>query len=236
MAAETVPSLDQAFGGQSPDAIVQDLWQRMVTQHPLEMGLVFLVLGLVFLLYGYKLYKILVSVVFAGIGGLVGLLIGVHFGAPGWLAALIGAFLLGILAWPLFRIGWGILGGMVFAAVAWPFAMALTQSVVPAYILAAVAFIAGMILTTMLMRPLIIISTATSGAATLVTGVLLMLIRWPEVNEPVKAALESKPYLFIVLVALPAILGAILQWRDTSGAKPAAKKSARKSDDDEGDE
>jgi len=149
--------------------------------------------------------------------------------------ALIGAVVLGLLAWPLFRIGWGILGGMVFAAVAWPFAVALTQSVVPAYILAAVAFIAGMILTTMLMRPLIIISTATSGAATLVTGVLLMLIRWPAVNEPVKAALESKPYLFIVLVALPAILGAILQWRDTSGARPAAKKSVRKSDD-EGDE
>ncbi len=235
MAAETVPSLDQAFGGQSPDAIVQDLWQRMITQHPLEMGLVLLVLGLVFLLYGYKLYKILVSVVFAGIGGLVGLLIGVHFGAPGWLLALIGAVVLGILAWPLFRIGWGILGGAIFAAIALPLAVAATNSPVLGYILAAVAFIAGMVLTMMLMRPLIIISTATSGAATLVTGVLLMLIRWPEVNEPVKAALESKPYLFIVLVALPAILGAILQWRDTSGARPAAKKSVRKSDD-EGDE
>ena len=236
MAAETVPLLEQALGGQSPEGIAQELWQRMMFQHPLEMGLVFLVLGLVFLLYGYKLYKILVSVVFAGIGGLVGMLIGVHFGAPGWLIGLIGAIVLGILAWPLFRIGWGILGGAVFAAIALPFAVALTQSPVLGYTLAAVAFIAGMVLTIVLMRPLIIISTSISGAATLVEGVLLMLIRWPSAGDPIRAALESKPYLFVVLVALPAILGAILQWRDTAGAKPAAKKSARKSDDDEGDE
>jgi hypothetical protein len=233
VAAETVPSLEQAFGGQSPEGIAQELWQRMVTQHPLEMGLVFLVLGLVFLLYGYKLYKILVSVVFAGIGGMVGVLIGVHFGAPGWLIGLIGAIVLGILAWPLFRIGWGILGGAIFGAIALPLAVAMTNSPVLGYTLAAVAFIAGMVLTIVLMRPLIIISTSISGAATLVEGVLLMLIRWPSAGDPVRAELESKPYLFVVLVALPAILGAILQWRDTAGAKPAAKKSARKADDDD---
>jgi hypothetical protein len=235
VAAETVPSLDQAFGGQSPDAIAQDLWQRMITQHPLEMGLVFLVLGLVFLLYGYKLYKILVSVVFAGVGGIGGVVLGAYLGAPGWLLGLIGAIVLGILAWPLFRIGWGILGGAVFAAIALPMAVAMTNSPVLGYTLAGVAFIAGMVLTIMLMRPLIIISTSISGAATLVEGVLLMLIRWPSAGDPIRAELESKPYLFVVLVALPAVLGAVLQWRDTSGTRPAAKKSGRKADDD-GDE
>ena len=58
-----IPSLDTAM---------QYVWQRLAGLHPLEAGLLLVPLGLVFLLYGFRLYKWLVSVVFAGIGASVG--------------------------------------------------------------------------------------------------------------------------------------------------------------------
>ena len=56
----------------SLDALMRNLWDRFHALSPLEAGLLVLPIGLVFLLYGFKLYKWLVSLVFAGIGaGLV---------------------------------------------------------------------------------------------------------------------------------------------------------------------
>jgi hypothetical protein len=45
--------------------------------------------------------------------------------------------------------------------------------------------------------------------------------------------LKAKPYLLAVLVAIPAALGFVLQWRDTGGkAKAAAKKKKASEEQD----
>jgi hypothetical protein len=210
-----IPSLDTA---------VQYVWQRLGALHPLEAGLLLLPVGLVFLLYGFKLYKWLVSVVYAGIGAAAGAALAAYLGWEVLLGTIAGALLLGLLAWPLHRLGWGLLGAALFGGAAVLVMQTQTPSVAYTAIVAAVAFIGGFILTFVLMRPIIILVTSVIGAAVVVQGALRLSLIQPAFGDPVCSMLEAKPYLLAILVALPALLGFIIQWRDTAGKGKAAAK------------
>ena len=210
-----IPSLDTAM---------QYVWQRLGALHPLEAGLLLLPVGLVFLLYGFRLYKWLVSVVFAGIGASVGAALAAYLGWEVFLGMIAGALLLGLLAWPLHRVGWGLLGGAMFGGAA--VLVMQTQTPNVAYIAAVgvAAFVGGFILTLLVMRPLIILVTSVIGAAVVVQGALRLSLIQPAFGDPVCSTLEAKPYLLAILVAIPALLGFIIQWRDTGGRGKAAAK------------
>jgi hypothetical protein len=211
-----IPSLETAM---------QYVWQRLGALHPLEAGLLLLPVGLVFLLYGFKLYKWLVSVVYAGIGASVGAALAVHLGWDVILGTIAGALVLGLLAWPLHRVGWGLLGGAFFGGATVLLMKMQTPNVAYIAVVAGIAFIGGLLLTLVLMRPLIIFVTSVFGAAVLVLGALRLSLIQPAFGDPVCTTLEAKPYLLAILVAIPALLGFIIQWRDTAGkGKAAAKK------------
>jgi len=212
-------------------AVQEYVWQRLAALHPLEAGLLLLPLGLVFLLYGFKLYKWLVSVVYAGVGAAAGTALAAYMGWEMILGMLAGALLLGLLAWPLHRVGWGLLGAALFGGAAVILMRAQTPNVTYIAAVAGVAFIGGFILTLVLMRPLIILVTSVIGAAVVVMGALRLSLIQPVFGDPVLRTLEAKPYLLAILVALPALLGFILQWRDTGGKGKAAGK--KKAEEDE---
>jgi hypothetical protein len=209
-----IPSLDTA---------VQYVWQRLGALHPLEAGLLLLPVGLVFLLYGFKLYKWLVSVVYAGIGAAAGAALAAYLGWEVLLGTIAGA-LLGLLAWPLHRVGWGLLGGAMFGGAAVLLMKMQTPNVAYITAVAGAAFIGGLLLTLVLMRPIIILVTSVIGAAVVVQGALRLSLIQPAFGDPVCSMLEAKPYLLAILVALPALLGFIIQWRDTAGKGKAAAK------------
>lgn len=209
----------------SLDALMRNLWDGFYALSPLEAGLLLVPMGLVFLLFGFKLYKLLVSLVFAGIGAGLG---GALAACVGWSAILgmvAGALVLGLLAWPLHRIAWGFLGGAILGGAAVLLLSARSQDPILLAIVATVIFAGGFILTLLLMRPLIILVTAILGAAVLVQAILRLSLLAPSFGDPVASMLQAKPYLLAILVAIPAALGFLLQWRDTSAA---AKASSRK--------
>ena len=158
-AAVAIPSLD---------ALMRNLWDRFHALSPLEAGLLLLPIGLVFLLYGFKLYKLLVSVVFAGIGAGLGGALAAYLGWNVILGTIAGALVLGLLAWPLHRIAWGLLGGAILGGAAVLLVSARSQDPILLAIVATVIFAGGFILTLLVMRPLIILVTAILGAAVLV--------------------------------------------------------------------
>jgi hypothetical protein len=210
-----IPSLDTAM---------QYVWQRLAGLHPLEAGLLLLPVGLVFLLYGFRLYKWLVSVVYAGIGAAAGAALAAYLGWEVLLGVIAGSLLLGLLAWPLHRVGWGLLGGAMFGGAAVLLMKIQTPNVAYIAAVAGAAFIGGLLLTLVLMRPIIILVTSVIGAAVLVHGALRLSLIQPAFGDPVCSTLEAKPYLLAILVALPALLGFIIQWRDKAGKGKAAGK------------
>jgi hypothetical protein len=215
------------------DSAVQHVSQRLSAMHPLEAGLLLLPIGLVFLLYGFKLYKWLISVVYAGIGAVAGTALAAYLGWDVILGMIAGALVLGLLAWPLHRAGWGLLGGAVFGVAAALLMRTQTPNVTYTAIVAGVAFVGGSILTFLLMRPLIILVTSVLGAAVLVQGALRLSLIQPVVGDPVMRTIEDKPYVAAILVALPALVGFILQWRDTAGKAKAPPKKKKAEDAEE---
>lgn len=215
------------------DALMRDACDRFHALSPLEAGLLLVPMGLVFLLYGFKLYKLLVSLVFAGIGAGLGGALAAGVGWSAMLGMIAGALVLGLLAWPLHRIAWGLLGGAILGGAAVLLVSARSQDPILLAIVATVIFAGGFILTLLVMRPLIILVTAILGAAVLVQAILRLSLLWPSFGDPVAAMLQAKPYLLALLVALAAALGFLLQWRDTGGkAKAAAKKKKASEEQD----
>ena len=222
--AVVVPSLE---------ALMQNLWDRFYALSPLEAGLLLVPIGLVFLLFGFKLYKLLVSLVFAGIGAGLGVALAACAGWSAILGMVAGALVLGLLAWPLHRIAWGLLGGAILGGAAVLLVSARSQDPILLAIVATVIFAGGFTLTLLVMRPLIILVTAILGAAVLVQAILRLSLLWPSFGDPVAAMLQAKPYLLAILVALAAALGFVLQWRDTSAAAKASSKKKKAAAEEE---
>jgi hypothetical protein len=210
------------------DALMQDLWRETLAVHPLEAGLLVLPVGLAFLLYGFRLYKWLVIVVYTAIGLFAGLALAAWLGFNPILCVIAGAIVLGVLAWPLHRAAWAVLGGAFFAALAAIFMLAQTREGWPVGVVAAAAFIGGLIATLLLMRPLIIIVTACCGAVLVVQALLRLALLVPPFEDPIRAVFLAGPLALGSLVVIQAVLGIFLQWRDTAGTTPAGMKPARK--------
>lgn len=211
---------------------VDTVWGQLCAQYPLAAALVLIPLGLAFLLYGYRVYKALVILTFAIVGGLIGMILGAHFGLLGLaaLAGLVGgALVFGFLGWPLHRIGWGLLGGVVAAVVFAGFA-AMAGVTVHAYlfIIAGLAFVLGVVLTIWLFKPVLIIVTSLMGAALLVEGAMRLAVRAPSFGEPIYQFLKANNYVLAVVLLVLAGVGALLQWCDTRGGAGGAERRPKK--------
>ncbi len=207
----------------SQGSAVQDfaaqVWERLPSGYALETAIVLVPLGLAFLLYGFRMYRWLVVVAYAAVGAVAGLMAAQWFGVSGLVCGVVGAIVLGILAWPLHRLGWGLLGGGLLGAAAVAAAgTAGVQGQVPLILIGSVAFLGGMLLTMLIMKPIIILVTSVLGASALAAGVVRLLELWPTVGDPVGAVLRAKPYLPALAIAVLAAVGVVLQVIDTGAA------------------
>lgn len=207
----------------SQASVVQDfaaqVWERLPSGHALEAAVVLVPLGLAFLLYGFRMYRWLVVVAYAAVGAVAGLLAAQWIGFSGLVCGIVGAIVLGILAWPLHRLGWGLLGGGLFGAAAVALAgTAGVQGQVSLALIGTVAFLGGMLLTMLVMKPIIILVTSVLGASALAAGVVRLLELWPAVGDPVAAVLRTKPYLPALAIGILAAVGLVLQVIDTGAA------------------
>jgi hypothetical protein len=210
---------------------VDTAWSQLCTQFPWLVGLVLIVFGLAFLLYGYRVYKALVILVFAGVGGMAGMVVGGYLGLSpvgALVGTVLGALVFGFLAWPLHRIGWGLLGGAASAVVFVGFAGAAgvtTQAYL--YVIAGVAFVMGVILTIWLFRPLLITVSSLVGATLLVDGAVRLTVVKPSFGEPIYAFLRENEYVLIIVLLVLAGVGALMQWYDTRGGAAKPRKPGK---------
>jgi hypothetical protein len=218
---------------QAVETLLQDPWSALRSVHPVEGGIL-VIIGLAMLLYGFRIYKALVIITYAMVGVYLGALLAgaLHFNPL--IGMIGGAIVLGVAAWPLYLIGWGMLGGAVFAGLAAAATSALTPSTAYMIVAAVAAGVLGIVLTVLIMRPLIIIITAIIGGVVLVEGLLVMALLLPSFGEPVVKSLQDHPYAQAAVVAIPAILGLILQFTE-KGGQGGGKKGGKPKKEAEGE-
>ena len=228
-AAEALPDTGKPMAD-----LLMEPWANLLEYHPMAAAVLLVPVGIAFLLYGFRLYRWLVVLAYVGIGVVLGMAAALYLGFSQPAGIMVGAVVLGVLAWPLHRAAWGLLGGMLFAVIFVEIAdMVNIRGATPLVLVGAVAFIAGIALTVLLMKPLIVVITSLVGAMFLALGTLSLTEWWPPVGDPVERVIHARPYVPVVIVLLLAAVGSMLQVFDTAESRKKKKKKSKKGGDDE---
>lgn len=191
------------------------------------------ILGGIYLLTGWRLFKWLVILNALVLGMLVGLYLGTRiqrYPHMDVILALVGGILAAAMAWPLMKGAVSLMGALIGAVVGaglwWHVARAMGNIAAEdlAWVGAIIGFITLGLLAFIVFQFVVIAFTALQGALMLVSGALSLALRHEPFRAPVLSALRENVYLLPLLVLVPAALGAIYQ-QAKYGKKPAKPKS-----------
>ncbi len=183
-------------------------------------ALLLIVIGVVYLLYGWSWYKALITLNSALIGGYVGTMIGQQQGGYMLAGGFLGALVCGSAAWPLMKWAVALIGGicgLVVGAAAWRMA-----GLDPAFDWAGgmTGLVGFGLFAFILFRGSIIMYTSLQGAVMVMIGLLGLAFKHPDFAPAVLKNISAQPLIFPIAVLIPAILGLIFQ-QNYSPAAPA---------------
>jgi hypothetical protein len=202
-----------AWSGRQGEPIVpfDVLWQHVNTLDLVE-ALTFIAFGTVWLFYGWRIFKILVTISF----GLLGMTLGIWAnqqlidGNSFWLGLICAAFF-AILSVPFMRWGVSLLGalsGAVLTAGAWV-ALGLPKEYVWAGGL--VGLVTGGTLSFVVFKIAVILFTSLGGSMLLAVGVLAVICHHLMTQTEFKRFIQDNPWFLPTIVLAPMIIGAVLQ-------------------------
>ena len=198
-------------------------------------GLLLLAIGVVYLLCGWQVFKILVVTNAAMLGAVIGVFLagrldGENVHNMRLILAIAGALLLGATAWPLMKHAVGVMGALAGGFLGyglWHYAAGFSDSKVladHAWAGALIGLIGLGLLAFVIFKETIIIFTAVQGALLAVCGVLTMLLRFESVSEPVQRNVIHNAHLLPVLIGVPLAVGLAVQ---NAGFAKKQKKKAK---------
>ena len=184
---------------------IELIWEQ-ITQLSWVQAVMAISFGAVYMLYGCKIFRVLVVITFAMIGMIVGIKIGEYSGYDQWniWGGVIGAVLLGLLSIPLMRWAVSLLGalaGAIITSAAW-YAFGLPDN----YLILAgalVGFIAGGMISFIIFDAAVVLFTSLGGGALVVVGFLSLLWHYEATTEQVYGWVHNLKWF------LPSVLGAI---------------------------
>ena len=198
------------------------IWQQ-ATVLTWQQAVVAIAFGIIPLMYGWRIYKLLTVIGFGLIGLYLGLWVGSQFQRP-LVGAVAGIILLAALSLPLMRWAVSILGalaGGVIAAGVWH-ACNLPQQFVWAGAL--IGLVAGGMLSFVVFKLSVMLFTSFAGSSLVILGGFALVYRFETfVQDPPTTYLNELYYnnhwfLPLLLIALT-LLGIILQLRFVKGSK-----------------
>ncbi len=208
-----------------PEALVENLQALSAIW-----AVVFLIVGLLCMLNGYRFYKTSTVLIALLIGMFAGYWIGEQIQAPFIVAGCMG-LLLAAVAFPLMKFAIAIFGGITGAFIGanlWAGIAAAvnkaadTQIPVDAYWIGALVglMLCGM-LAFILFKLSIVLFTSVSGATIAVLGGLALLLSFDPWSDSIKSGITASQLVVPLLVFVPAVIGLILQetWPDPNPAQ-----------------
>jgi hypothetical protein len=195
------------------------IWQH-VTSLDLVEALTFISFGAVCLFYGWRVFKILVTICFALLGLFAGvwankLLIG---GNVIWLAVLC-VVLFALLSIPLMRWGVSILGaaaGGVLTGGGW-LALGLPEQYIWAGGL--VGLVAGGMISFIIFKAAVMLFTSLGGSALMLVGALAVVYRYMGAPTRLEDLVFNQKWFLPLVLLGPMVVGMILQYRFIEHAK-----------------
>jgi hypothetical protein len=220
-----------AFSGiPSQSQLVDSLLDLAHHQYGAVLAMLLFACGLVYMLQGWKIFKILVVANVAVLGAVLGSYLGSMARGPNtWIfTSIAGALLLGGLAWPLMKYAVSLLGGLVGSFVGYGLWNYVTNTIDRpemqqyAWVGALVGLITLGLLAFVILKFVVMFITSLQGAVMGVGGVLAMVLKY--MPDEAEGPLRDNAHLMAILIGVPAIIGFVFQ---TCWSKPAKKEGGK---------
>ncbi len=212
------------------DQFVDSLLDLSNSEYGAVLAMLLFACGLVYMLQGWKIFKVLVIANVAVLGAAAGTYLGsMAKGENTWMyAGVAGAMLLGGLAWPLMKYAVSLLGGMVGGLIGyglWHYvakAADRPEMVQYDWIGGLVGLITLGLLAFVILKLVVMLVTSLQGAVMALGGVLAMMLKY--MSEDIETPLRENNHLMVILIAVPAIIGFVFQccWSRPPKKKPAS--------------
>ncbi len=217
-------------------ATTQSVWTPLLPSHwPAQMDLltacqnmgpgeacILVLLGIVYLLFGYCIFKVLVTLNAMAAGAYLGALLGKSTNAVA-AGAFIGAIIAAAITFPLMKYAIMVMGGIFGAALGaslWRQAN-LQPDLAWAGALSGLIFL-GM-LSLIVYRGSVILYTSLQGSVMLVFGILSLLYKYQSMAPDVTALFSKRAFILPTVVLIPALVGLLYQQSMYPAPAPAKK-------------
>jgi len=207
-------AVETGSSGATEEAVVpmESFWNYITTLNRAE-AVTFITFGIVCLMYGWRVFKILVVICFALLGVFLGVsvtdkIVGLNNRLVG---GLVGMGLLGILSVPLMRWAVSILGaiagGILTSGIG--YASGLPERYIWAGAL--IGMVAGGMISFIVFKVAVILFSSLSGACLIVVGSLAILYMHPATSVRLEEILFTKKWFLPTLLMAPTLIGLVLQ-------------------------
>lgn len=198
-------------------------------------AVVILAVGVAILLQGWKSFKLVAVLNAAVIGGLVGW----HFGGRldgenlSLIGGIAGGLLLAVLAWPAMKGAISVMAAITGAAIGygvWHYAaVAVGQESLTehAWAGALLGMVTLGLLAFVVFQFVVVTFTSVQGSAMAVGGLLSLLLKHPDVRDPLRNALTENAFLPPMALGVPLLIGFVFQY---AAVEKKRKKRRRPSD------
>jgi len=186
------------------------------------MAAMLILLGVIYLIFGYKLFKALVMLNAAAVGATIGYAVGQRT-EMGFALMVLCGFIAAAVTWPLMKWAVAVMGGMAGAllgASVWQ-----TAGLDPTFAWsgAMTGLVLFGLLSFILFRGSVTMYMSLQGAAMLIFGILGMVFKYEQFAPKVSHTMALRPFLLPMAIIIPAIIGMLYQ-QSGGGAPAPAKK------------
>jgi hypothetical protein len=197
------------------------IWEQIITLSWLQ-AVIAVSFGVIYLLYGWRIFKALTVISFALLGLYAGMWAGEQFDKV-LLGAVVGLITLAVLAVPLMRWAVSILGavaGGILTGGVW-YAFELPQQYIWAG--AITGIIAGGMISFIIFKIAVMLFTSLGGGALIAAGMLSLLYQYENIQEPpteqIKELFFNENWFIPVMLLIPTAIGILVQNKFVKGSR-----------------
>lgn len=177
--------------------------------------------GAVYLVYGCKIFKMLVVIAFAMLGLLLGIALGQRFGGEWhiWVGLAL-AIIFSVVSVPLMRWAVSLLGafaGAVLTSALW-YALNLPENNL-IFAGALVGFVAGGMLSFIIFDAAVVLFTSMAGGSLVIMGLLSLLKLYPRTSDMVESWVFDYKWFLPAMLSITIVLGFLRQKKLFSSEK-----------------
>jgi hypothetical protein len=179
--------------------------------------------GIVYLLFGWYLFRALVVTNAAVLGAMIGARIGMAAGST-FAGAIVGAFFVAALTWPVLKYAVAVMGGIFGALLGASIWRAAGLEPNLCWAGALTGLIGFGLLSFIIFRGSVMMYTSLQGSVMLIFGILGLIYKYQGLAPRVTENMTVQPFLLPLAIFIPTVLGLIYQQTQFNQPEAAKKK------------